>query len=164
MSIRPDYYKNGSIEVFDIIKAFGKDLTGIEAFYFGNILKYVCRFKQKNGIEDLRKAETYLKLLIEHEESIPEKDRIDLSKMLYYNQDKGIAIEYNTKKGTVTMSKSNESKNPVTETFRFDGYDPESNHFYRDIDKIRLVYEPAFPGSNIVSLIGWYRPDSDGDD
>jgi len=33
----------------------------------GNIIKYVTRHKRKNGIEDLRKAEHYLKLLMEME-------------------------------------------------------------------------------------------------
>ena len=33
----------------------------------GNIIKYVTRHKWKNGIEDLRKAEHYLKLLMEME-------------------------------------------------------------------------------------------------
>lgn len=68
MSIRPSYYKNDGLEVFDIIDAYGKDMKGIEAFYFGNILKYICRFKEKNGVEDLKKAMTYLELLIELEE------------------------------------------------------------------------------------------------
>ena len=33
-----------------------------------NVVKYVTRYKQKNGIEDLRKAIHCLELLIEHEE------------------------------------------------------------------------------------------------
>ena len=33
----------------------------------GNVVKYVTRHKRKNGIEDLRKAEHYLKLLMEME-------------------------------------------------------------------------------------------------
>ena len=34
----------------------------------GNVIKYVCRWKDKNGIEDVRKAIHYLELLIEYEE------------------------------------------------------------------------------------------------
>ncbi len=66
--IRPDYYKSKGLEVIDVIKVFGSDLSGVEAFYFGNILKYLCRFNKKNGVEDLRKARTYLDLLISQRE------------------------------------------------------------------------------------------------
>jgi hypothetical protein len=33
----------------------------------GNVIKYVCRYKYKNGIEDLKKAIHYLEILIEYE-------------------------------------------------------------------------------------------------
>ena len=33
----------------------------------GNIIKYICRHKSKNGIEDLRKAKHYIDLLIQLE-------------------------------------------------------------------------------------------------
>ena len=38
------------------------------SFIQGNIIKYVCRYKDKNGIEDLQKAKHYIDLLIEFEE------------------------------------------------------------------------------------------------
>ena len=38
-------------------------------FCQGNVIKYVCRYKAKNGLEDLKKARHYIDLLIEHEES-----------------------------------------------------------------------------------------------
>lgn len=36
-------------------------------FIEGNIIKYVCRHKDKNGIEDLKKAKHYIDLLIQYE-------------------------------------------------------------------------------------------------
>ena len=36
-------------------------------FIVGNVVKYVVRYKQKNGIEDLKKASHYLDMLIEME-------------------------------------------------------------------------------------------------
>jgi len=36
-------------------------------FCEGNVIKYVCRWKNKNGLEDLLKARTYLDFLIEDE-------------------------------------------------------------------------------------------------
>ena len=36
-------------------------------FCQGNVIKYVCRYKDKNGIEDLKKAKHYIDLLIQLE-------------------------------------------------------------------------------------------------
>lgn len=36
-------------------------------FCDGNVVKYVTRYKEKNGIEDLKKAKHYIELLIEME-------------------------------------------------------------------------------------------------
>lgn len=65
----PEHYQmaNG-LETFDIIEAVCAELTGIEAVCAGNVIKYVSRFKKKNGLEDLKKAEWYLRRLIETEE------------------------------------------------------------------------------------------------
>jgi hypothetical protein len=41
-------------------------------FLAGNIIKYVCRYKQKGGIQDLEKAKHYVEMLIEFE-SQPER-------------------------------------------------------------------------------------------
>lgn len=61
--IRPDYYKSGGLEAFDVIDAF--DLN----FNLGNAFKYIARAGKKNDkIEDLRKAVTYLNREIEKEE------------------------------------------------------------------------------------------------
>ena len=38
------------------------------SFIQGNVVKYVCRYKSKGGIEDLNKAKHYIDLLIEFEE------------------------------------------------------------------------------------------------
>jgi hypothetical protein len=39
----------------------------------GNVIKYVCRWKKKNGVEDLHKAKHYLELLIQFETDKEEK-------------------------------------------------------------------------------------------
>jgi hypothetical protein len=38
------------------------------SFLEGNIVKYICRYKTKGGVQDLYKADHYLKKLIETEE------------------------------------------------------------------------------------------------
>ena len=61
----PNHYKTKSgIEAIEVIEAFTEGLTGYEAVETGNILKYICRWKKKNGLEDLKKAQWYLNRLI----------------------------------------------------------------------------------------------------
>ena len=55
-----DHYQT-EIQPWDFIEA--NKLTFIE----GNIVKYVCRHRQKNGLRDLEKAKHYLEKLIEVE-------------------------------------------------------------------------------------------------
>jgi hypothetical protein len=57
-NIEPHHYKTGNIEVIDYI--LDKDFDYME----GNIIKYVSRYKHKNGLEDLLKAHWYLNKLI----------------------------------------------------------------------------------------------------
>ena len=62
----PDHYKSASgLEVIYVIEAFVAELTGIEAVCIGNIIKYVLRYKKKNGVEDLKKARFYLNKVID---------------------------------------------------------------------------------------------------
>lgn len=75
--IRPDYYKSGGLEAFDVIDAFDLD------FNLGNAFKYIARAGKKgNKVEDLRKAVTYLNFEIEdikkanREKLIEEKMRL----------------------------------------------------------------------------------------
>ena len=58
----PAHYGSGSIECIEYIQDF---LTTEEfiGYLRGNIAKYLHRFRYKNGIEDLRKAEWYLNRL-----------------------------------------------------------------------------------------------------
>ena len=66
----PDHYQSANgLEVIDVIKEFTSGLEGIEATDTGNILKYICRWKKKNGVEDLKKAKWYLEHLIDYVES-----------------------------------------------------------------------------------------------
>ncbi len=57
----PVHYMSCSLECKDIIQVvLGVD--GYIKFCKGNILKYLWRFKYKNGIEDLRKAKQYIEM------------------------------------------------------------------------------------------------------
>lgn len=63
--INPDHYKQGKVECIDAIDSATHYLNGFEGYCVGNILKYVWRYKSKNGLEDLKKARWYLNKLIE---------------------------------------------------------------------------------------------------
>ena len=65
----PEHHQSGKIETIDVIEEFTKDLKGIEAFDAANIIKYACRWKRKNGVEDLRKLVWYANHLINHIET-----------------------------------------------------------------------------------------------
>jgi len=61
-NIDPKHYNMFKIEPRDFITANNLN------FNQGNIVKYVCRYKTKNGLEDLKKAQNYLNYLIENYE------------------------------------------------------------------------------------------------
>jgi len=64
----PAHYTNGSIECIDGIEAAVSGLSGLEAVCTGNAIKYLWRWKLKNGVVDLKKASWYINKLIEHAE------------------------------------------------------------------------------------------------
>ena len=58
----PRHYNESGIECIDALEAMLGD--GFEAYLQGNIAKYLWRYKYKNGVEDLKKAQWYLNKLI----------------------------------------------------------------------------------------------------
>ena len=59
----PPHYNQAGIECIDAIRAATGD--GYQYYLQGNIIKYLWRYRYKNGIEDLNKAKWYLDKLIE---------------------------------------------------------------------------------------------------
>ena len=59
---QPPHYNNSNIECIDVISAATGD--GYEFYLQGVILKYLWRYRYKNGVEDLKKAQWYLNDLI----------------------------------------------------------------------------------------------------
>lgn len=68
----PSHYNMGKYECLDVVKELVKDMKGIEATLFFNAFKYLWRYKQKNGLQDLKKCEFYLKELISLNEGYQE--------------------------------------------------------------------------------------------
>ena len=66
---KPSHYTYGNIECIDAIKEARKDLKGEEAFCIGNAIKYLWRWKHKNGFEDLEKAKWYIDRVLKSKEN-----------------------------------------------------------------------------------------------
>lgn len=65
---KPNHYHKNEIDVNGYLeKHFPKEanVTVAEGFYIGNVIKYVSRHKEKNGLQDLEKAKFNLQKLID---------------------------------------------------------------------------------------------------
>lgn len=61
----PKHYTKGDIECIDAMASVVTGLEGMEAVHTANVIKYMWRWKDKNGLQDLEKAKWYLDKLIE---------------------------------------------------------------------------------------------------
>ena len=59
----PSHYTQGGVECIDAIRA-SMNTFEFQGYLKGNVLKYVWRWRNKGGLEDLRKAQVYLGWLI----------------------------------------------------------------------------------------------------
>lgn len=60
----PSHYTQGGIECIEAIRA-SMTQEGFQDYCKGNVLKYVWRWRDKGGVEDLEKAKVYLEWMIE---------------------------------------------------------------------------------------------------
>jgi len=58
----PPHYNKYGVECIDALRAATGE--GFEYYLQGNVMKYLWRYRYKNGVEDLKKANWYLELLI----------------------------------------------------------------------------------------------------
>lgn len=80
MVSHPSHYQSKSgLEVINVIEAFTEGLEGIEAVDTANAIKYICRWKGKNGAQDLEKAIWYIQHLIDHLNKKDEEKRVELT-------------------------------------------------------------------------------------
>lgn len=71
----PPHYTAGGIEAIDAIKAAVATAPPVQAVFVANILKYVWRYREKNGKQDLMKARWYLDALIQEVESKSDNEK-----------------------------------------------------------------------------------------
>ena len=55
-NINPSHYQRDGMECIDAIKAAVQNLSGVEAYETGSAIKYLWRWKEKGGKDDLNKA------------------------------------------------------------------------------------------------------------
>lgn len=65
----PSHYNKGRVECIDAIDSATVGKSGIEAVCVANIIKYLYRYEEKNGLEDVKKAKWYINKLISELES-----------------------------------------------------------------------------------------------
>jgi hypothetical protein len=62
---QPPHYTGGKVECIDAIEVATEGLEGIEAYCTAAALKYLWRWKKKNGAEDLQKCRWYINRMLE---------------------------------------------------------------------------------------------------
>jgi len=67
-AINPEYYK-GDIECIDAIETVTKNLSGNDAVCTANVIKYMWRWNEKGGTNDLLKASWYINHILEKKKS-----------------------------------------------------------------------------------------------
>jgi hypothetical protein len=60
----PSHYRQGEVECIDALEAATINLKGIDAVCTANAIKYLWRWKEKGGIEDLEKSIWYIQKMI----------------------------------------------------------------------------------------------------
>lgn len=72
-AINPTHYRQGAIECIDAIESATINKKGLIAVCTANVIKYLWRCEDKNGLEDLYKAKWYLDKLIAEKEKQSKK-------------------------------------------------------------------------------------------
>lgn len=68
--IKPNYYQlnNDNDDLFSFFEKGLLTADEVRGFYKGDVFKYLTRYRDKNGVKDLEKAQTYLDQLIKFEQ------------------------------------------------------------------------------------------------
>jgi len=61
---KPAHYNQGEVECIEAIKSATVNKKGIEAVCVANIIKYLWRYEDKGGVQDIEKAKWYLDKLL----------------------------------------------------------------------------------------------------
>jgi Protein of unknwon function (DUF3310). len=87
-AINPAHYQKGGVQCIEAIEA-SMSKEAFKGFLKGNCIKYIYRYENKNGAEDLRKAEWYLLRLIALRE-----DEETMAKEIMAITEEVLAVDY----------------------------------------------------------------------
>lgn len=90
----PSHYTQGGVECIDAIQAAVSNLSGPEAWLTGSAIKYLWRWKMKNGLEDLQKAQFYLDRLIKLVDEDETRRKVDAMRMESDMEDFNAALAF----------------------------------------------------------------------
>lgn len=68
--INPNHYQRDGMECIDAIEAAIQNLSGVEAYATGSAIKYLWRWKEKGGKDDLNKAKWFIQKMVDALEEI----------------------------------------------------------------------------------------------
>lgn len=116
----PDHYQNiAGVEAIDILNDVVKDLPGKQAAMLWNSMKYLFRFQNKNGVEDLKKARNYLDYLIADIEATNEAAKNIMANSSEVLWDTWFSNEY----GNMTLYSKTKEPNGMPSKLVFDTKD-----------------------------------------
>ena len=116
----PNHYQNiAGVEAIDILNDVVKDLPGKQAAMLWNSMKYLFRFKKKNGVEDLKKARNYLDYLIADIEATNEAAKNIMANKSEVLWDTWFSNEY----GNMTLYSKTKEPNGMPSKLVFDTKD-----------------------------------------
>ena len=81
--INPDHYQRDGMECIDAIKAAVQNLSGAEAYETGSAIKYLWRWKEKGGKDDLNKAMWFIKDMISDIEEIELQEELEMDENIF---------------------------------------------------------------------------------
>lgn len=85
----PSHYTQGSIECIDAIWA-SLGNSAFADYCKGNVMKYIWRYKEKGGSEDLEKAQVYLGWMVKAVKALEEEGREAYQNWLASQREKGV--------------------------------------------------------------------------
>lgn len=80
--INPSHYQRDGMECIDAIKAAVQNLSGAEAYCTGSAIKYLWRWKEKGGKDDLNKAKWFIQNMVDDIEEIDFQEELKAEETL----------------------------------------------------------------------------------
>tara|TARA_S200002703_G_C3750360_1_gene230847 strand:- start:438 stop:713 length:276 start_codon:yes stop_codon:yes gene_type:complete len=81
--INPNHYQRDGMECIDAIEAAVQNLSGAEAYATGSAIKYLWRWKEKGGIDDLNKAKWFIQKMVDYLEEVEYQEELRAEATLF---------------------------------------------------------------------------------